>query len=249
MLLKLTLIKNIIFIGVISVTFDACVSQGTLFDREAILQKPYKRWTEDECRIVMKEYASTNIFDRSASLSIVAIPCTPKFLLAYNCLKWKKHLCSFEEFNENTDRQAHNCFGGSFDGGSGMFINGSGKYIRDMSHIDSLLIVIDIQNASDMNQLIESGLGALVASSAYQDLFPDVTEMEKKISFRAGNVVLSTPVYVRSRNATLLTSEEQCAAMFHIKGNFKQYIREHDHVNLYFSMGNHSVVIPVRFSI
>jgi hypothetical protein len=243
------LLKKTLYAGIAAMMFDACISQGTILDKTEILQKSYKQWTEEECRIVMKDYASTNILNSSASLSIVVIPCTPNFLLSYNCLTWKKHLCSFEEFNENTDRQARNCFGGSFDNRTGRFINGKGEYIHGITQIDSLVFVFDIQNTNEVKKLIQWGLYPLVGSSLYLDIFPNVTDMENKISFRAGNVVLAKPVYVRSGNASLLTKEEEYTAMFHIDEKFKRYIREHDSVDLYFSLGNHSVVIPVRFSI
>ena len=232
-----------------AMTFQSCVSQGTLFEREAILQKPYKRWTEEECRIVMKDYTSTNILDRSASLCIVVAPCTPHFLLAYNCLRWKQHLCSTEEFLENTDRQSRNCFGGAFDGGSGMFISGKGGYIRDISQLDSLLLVVDIQNATDVQKLVASGLGALMASSAYQGLFPDITGMENKISFRAGNTVLARPVYVRGSDMPYLMKEQQYAAMFYLDRTIKEYLQEHESMDLYFEISDHAVVVPVRFAI
>jgi hypothetical protein len=253
-MVKLTLIKYILFIGIVSVVFDACISQGTLLDRDKILRKPYKTWTEDECRIVMETYASTNILDRAASMSIVVIPCTPNFLLAYNCLKWKKHLCSFEEFEENTDRQARNCFGGSFDEQTGKFINGNGEYVQDIRQFDSLLITIDIENGSDFKNLTAlisvKKMQWWVGSSSFYDLFPDITGMEEKISFRAGDSVLARPEYIRSSDATYLVKEEQYAAMFHIDSKFKQFIREHESVDLYVSLGkgNHDVVIPVRFS-
>jgi hypothetical protein len=243
------LIREVFIAAFLVVILHGCVSQGTLFDREAILQKPYKRWTEDECRIVMKDYASTNTLDRAAPLNIVVIPCTPKFLLAYNCLKWKKHLCSFDEFSENTDRQSRNCFGGAFDGGSGMFISGKGGYIRNISQLDSLLIVVDIQNATDVQKLVASGLGALMASSAYQGLFPDITGMENKIMFRAGNTVLAKPVYVRGSDMPYLMKEQQYAAMFYLDRTIKEYLREHESIDLYFEISDHAVVVPVRFAI
>jgi hypothetical protein len=244
-----TLLKNIVFLGVAALIFDSCISQGTVLDRSEILRKSYKNWTEEECRLLMKDYASTNVLDRAAPLSIVVIPCTPNFLLAYNCLRWKKYLCSTDEFYENTDRQARNCFGGSFINQTGRFISGKGSFLRNMSQLDSLLIIIDIENATDMKKIVESGLGPWVASSLFLDLFPNLTQMEDKISFRAGNIVLAKPRYVRCGDATFLMKEEQYAAMFYIDDAFKRHIREHETVDLYFTIGDHPVVIPVRFSI
>jgi hypothetical protein len=244
-----TLLKNIILIGIVAILFDSCISQGTILDRAGILRKPYQRWTVEECQFIVKDYASTNVVDRAAPLSIVVIPCTPNFVLAYNCLRWKRHLCSTDEFNENIDRQALNCFGGSFINQTGQFISGKGAFLCDMSQLDSLLMIIDIQNATDMKKLVESGLAPWVASSLFLDLFPNLTQMEDKISFRAGNVVLAKPRYVRCGDATFLTKEEQYAAMFYIDDAFKRHIREHETVDLYFTIGDHPVVIPVRFSI
>jgi hypothetical protein len=248
-----TLLKNIVFLGVAALIFDSCVSQGTLLDRSEILRKPYQEWTVEDCSLIMKDYASTNVLDRSAPASIVVIPCTPNFLLAYNCLKWKKHLCSIDEFYENTDRQARNCFGGSFINQTGQFISGKGAFLRNMSQLDSLLIIIDIENVNDSKRLAswwrESKLRWLIGLSSFFDLFPDIAQMQERISFRAGNVILAKPRYVRYGDATFFEKDKQYAAMFYIDSNLKKHILEYQSVDLYFTIGDHPVVIPVRFSI
>jgi hypothetical protein len=238
---------------IIAVIFNGCISENTVTDKTSILQKPYKKWTEEECRIVMKDYVSTNILDRAAPLTVVAIPCTPNFLLAYNCLKWKKHLCSFEEFYENTDRQARNCFGGSFDDRTGKFIDRNGDYVRDVAQFDSLLVTFDIKNQNDIDKLTtlisDPTLQPWVGSAFFFDLFPEITDMKEKISFRADHKILARPAYVLSGNGQFLIKEEQYAAMFCLNDELKQYIRSHREADLYFSMGYYSVSIPVRFAL
>ncbi|MFI5252825.1 MAG: hypothetical protein ACHQQQ_10380 [Bacteroidota bacterium] len=247
------LIRKLLLVGIAAVALNGCAMHGTLFEKSAIHQKPYLKWTEDECRIVMEGYVSSNILDRAAPLSVVAIPCTPNFLLAYNCLKWKKHLCSTDEFYENTDRQARQCFGGSFESRTGKFLSGKGSYILDVSQFDSILIVIDIENANDLKTLasmcFQNYMEGSIGSSSFLDLFPDISDMKDKITFRADKEILARPEWVRCGDATFLMQEEQYDAMFYIDVKFKQYIREHGEADLYFTVAEHPVSVSVKFSI
>lgn len=237
-IMKHSVITKLLFAGIAAITFQACVSQGTLTDRSEILQKPFRNWTIEECTIIMKGCASTNYFRRDAPLQIIVIPLTPNFLLAYNWQKWKQHQTSIDVFCENTDRQARNCFGGIFDK-SGTFFNASGQSISDFSNIDSLLLIIHMENINCLKAVSSSGMDAI----------PDITNMETKLSLRDGRKIIASPKYVKGSDAKYLMNEEELIVMFHIDNNLKQYFQEHKLIDLHFDLGYLSVDVPMKFSL
>ena len=230
---------------------SGCMSQGTILDRAGILQKPYQSWTQEECNIVMRGCMSTNFLDNTAPFHICIVPCTPKFLLAYNCSRWKRHLYSTDEFTENTDRQAKNSFGGSFDARTGAFYNSRGQYALDVSQIDSVLILLDVQSATDFKKLsamLSLNPSNWLMTSLLQDPGIDFQRLQDGLSFRNDQFVLAKPEYVRDSGIPLLEQENEFIAMFHIGRDFKDYLQEHDTANLYFDFGGSTLTVPVSFS-
>ncbi len=194
---------------------------GCFTNYDAILVHPSSEWSSRDCINVMMDGMSSNIAPKNTTIRVIATLYSFPVILAINRNDQRLRHLTEEEFRTGVERQTKEDLGLYVDWNEGKLVDGRGNYYRNAGQLDSLSLLISIENAGwpcgsiwISNQLGIAPLFSLGLDPCYM---PEITDIERRIFLANDRGEMLSPMYVTGRRNDLLTMEETLFAKFPLR--------------------------------
>jgi hypothetical protein len=205
---------------------------------EDIIKTPSYDWSIREGMTVILEPIAHNLYDLgSPNVKVYAAPYFPSVVLAIERAEQRVKHWNEDEYRKNVDKLLKESVGLYRDWEKEKFVDGRGNYYKEHTQIDSMLILITIENRGwPCNvPLITVGIpGKGMADGAgiywqrplaqladWPCYMPDITTLEDRIFLVNGKDKFIKPRVVWGKRNNILTMPETMFAMFHFReGNY-----------------------------
>ncbi len=195
---------------VAGITFAGCFTSY-----ESILARRSAEWSSRDCINVLLQGMSSNIAPKNTTIRVIATLYSFPVILAINRNDQRlKHL-SEDEFRTGVDRQTREDLGLFVDWGKSRLVDGRGNYYQDATQLDSLTLLISIENSGWPCASLLSGAGIPIIPLGLDPCYmPEINDLERRIFLTNDNGEVLAPMYVTGRRNVLLTTEETLLAKF-----------------------------------
>ncbi len=201
---------------------------GCFTNYDSILERRSVEWSSRDCMNVLLQGMSSNIAPKNTTIRVIATLYSFPVILAINRNDQRlKHLTEVE-FRAGVDRQTREDLGLFIDWSRGTLVDGHGNYYHDASQLDSLSLLISIENSGWPCASILSGAGIPIIPLGLDPCYtPEIDDLEKRIFLANDDGDRVAPMYVTGRRNHLLTMEETLFAKFPLTysaGSLSQFI-------------------------
>lgn len=249
-------ITTIFCVVFIASVLDGCGPSGATESAE-LVKKPVKQMSSQECEQYLMENIGSNARRNDQDMLAIVFPCTPRNLRVYNWRRFKAHQITEEEFKENADRQARTCLGLAYDGDNDQFVDAQGKYVRDFTQIDSILIIITLETRSsglspylrgffrDQARDDNNALNLFLNPGFSPAASPNISSLKDKIRIEGDNEYLTSPAYVHDGGSRIAGRKGDMFVMVPVTAGMRRYLETHTSVDVKMEVGSEDIVVTV----
>lgn len=229
-----------------------CMLSGCFYigqDRyEDIIKTPSYNWNIRDGLTVILEPMAHNLYDFGTNIKVYAAPYFPSVVLAIERAEQRIKHWDEDGYRKNTDRLLKESVGLFRDWGKEKFVDARGNYFKDHTQIDSMLILITIENrgwpcavplitVGSSKRSIMDGHGSymqvpLMNPADWPCYMPDITTLEDRIFLVNGKNKFIKPSVVWGKRNNILTMPETMFAMFHFREGDHHFLDGSDNMYL-----------------
>jgi hypothetical protein len=196
---------------------------------EDLLTQPSENWSSRDAITVLSSPVAHNLYDFRTNIKVMATPYYPSVILAIDRQAQRLRHWTEEEFRANTDDLLRDDAGMYIDWHTGRFVDSRGNYLQRKEQIDSLMMLITIENKGwPCNSMIAistpQGDRMVNLLGVDQCYTPEITSLEDKIFLVNEHHRYIKPKYVWGKRHNILTLPETLFAMFQLRSGNRHFL-------------------------
>ncbi|TAK61918.1 MAG: hypothetical protein EPO24_05415 [Bacteroidetes bacterium] len=211
------------------ITITGCVHH----EFDTIVKKPVSEWSAPDCLTIMSMATSNNFANDDARVRVIVTPFSPLVVTAFTRLQQERQRLSAAAYHSLVEDRLLEDLGIYYDTKTGYTFDARGNYYRDEAQIDSLLILLSLENKTypctppivmvpigkekipKMRQLMNVG--------DYPCYTPEITDLEKQIFLKNEKDELLQPRGVYGKRGKVFFKREQLLLLFSLRQGEKNF--------------------------